>query len=406
MKPRNCCAILLTALLLTVPLRVLAAPPPQIPSPQASSAPTLTASTPAPEIAAPSAILVERETGTILYEKNAHDRLRPASVTKIMTMLLVVEAVEAGEIGWDDAVTASPEAAAKGGSQIYLAPGETMPVREMVKAVAVSSANDCAAALAELVAGSEAGFVARMNARAAELGMTDTHFVNCTGLDDGADAPEHLTTARDIALMSRELLSHDMIREFTTIWTDTVRDGSFGLANTNKLIRFYEGATGLKTGFTASAGYCLSASACRGGTEYIAVVLHCATSQERFNSARKLLDYAFANFTSVEILPETEIPAVKVELGTKKDVIPEANAEPVIVEKRLASAVTRQVELPESVAAPVEAGQRLGTLRLTVDGKTLAEVPLVAAAPVARLTVRDCILRILNVAAFGKMSKN
>ena len=209
-----------------------------------------------------SALLMDVATGTVLYEKNAHERLSPASVTKVMTMLLIMEAIDSGKIGWEDTVTASETAAAKGGSQIYLKVGETMSVSDMVKSIAVSSANDCACAMAEHLAGSESAFVDLMNTRAAELGMQDTHFVNCTGLDDGEDAQNHKTSAYDIALMSRELLkNHPDIQKFTTIWMDTVRNGEFGLSNTNKLIRFYPGATGLKTGFTSGAGYCLSATA-------------------------------------------------------------------------------------------------------------------------------------------------
>ena len=212
------------------------------------------------EIAAPAAILIEAATGTVLYEKNAHERLAPASVTKVMTLLLVMEALESGRISWNDMVTASETAAAKGGSQVYLEVGEQMTMDEMLKSVVVSSANDCATALAEHIAGSEAAFVTMMNQRAQELGMNDTNFVNCTGLDDEPNASEHLTSAYDIAVMSRELLKHDEIRKYTTIWMDTVRNGEFGLANTNKLVRFYEGTTGLKTGYTSSAGHCLSAS--------------------------------------------------------------------------------------------------------------------------------------------------
>ena len=214
------------------------------------------------QLAAPSAVLMDLATGTVLYETNSHERLAPASVTKVMTLLLIMEAVDSGKISWQDTVTASEAAAAKGGSQVYLKVGETMSVEEMVKSITVSSANDCACAMAEFLAGSEAGFVEKMNARAKELGMEDTHFVNCTGLDDEPSAAEHLTSAYDIALMSRELLLHHPdIKKFTTIWMDTVRNGAFGLANTNKLVRFYEGTTGLKTGYTSSAGHCLSSSA-------------------------------------------------------------------------------------------------------------------------------------------------
>ena len=268
------------------------------------------------EVAAPSAILMDAATGTILWEKDAHTRLAPASVTKIMTLLLVLEALDSGKIGWDDTVTASDAAAAKGGSQVYLEPGEQLPLRDMLKAVVVSSANDCATALAEHVAGSEAAFVELMNQRAAELGMQETHFVNCTGLDDEPDAAEHLTSAYDIAVMSRQLLQHEEIRQYTTIWMDTVRDGQFGLSNTNKLIRFYQGATGLKTGYTAAAGHCLSASAQRNGIELIAVVLHCASSADRFTAAKALLDYGFANYALVQL--ETDgITPLPVKLGDR-----------------------------------------------------------------------------------------
>ena len=215
-----------------------------------------------------SAVLMDVATGTVLYEQNAHEALAPASVTKVMTMLLIMEAIDSGRIGWDDTVTASEAAAAKGGSQIYLKVGETMTVSDMVKSIAVSSANDCACAMAEHLAGSEAAFVEQMNTRAKELGMEDTNFVNCTGLDDDPSASEHKTSAHDIALMSRELLkNHPGIKKYTTIWMDTVRDGAFGLSNTNKMVRFYPGCTGLKTGFTSGAGYCLSASAEREGME-------------------------------------------------------------------------------------------------------------------------------------------
>ena len=258
---------------------------------------------------APSCILMEKDTGQILYEENAHEKLRPASVTKIMTLLLVMEALDNGSIGWDDTVTTSAAAAAKGGSQIYLEENEQLPLREMLKSVVVSSANDCACALAEHVAGSEAAFVSRMNDRAAELGMTDTHFVNCTGLDDGPDADTHLTTAYDIALMSCALLKHEEIKEYTTIWMDTVRNGQFGLSNTNKLVRFYDGTTGLKTGYTSAAGYCLSASAerprhaaaggrhsARPGRAGTAGFHHARAGAQRAASARKGAGLAGADY--------------------------------------------------------------------------------------------------------------
>ena len=342
------------------------------------------------EVAAPSAVLMEAATGTVLYEKDAHTPLPPASVTKIMTLLLVMEALDAGRIGWDDTVTASEAAAAKGGSQVYLEAGEQMSLQEMLKSVVVVSANDCATVLAEHVAGSEAAFVELMNRRAQELGMGNTHFVNCTGLDDEPDAETHLTTAYDIALMSRELLKHDEIRDYTTIWMDSVRNGEFGLANTNKLVRFYQGTTGLKTGYTSAAGHCLSASAERDGVEFIAVVLHCATSGERFQAAKQLLDYGFANYTLAQPDPETEIPPVPVVLGTAETIVPVPdNDDPVLIEKGQAAGITTRVEVADQVRAPVEAGQRLGTLTLQSDGAPLAAIPLVAPEAVPRRTWWD-----------------
>ena len=342
------------------------------------------------EVAAPSAVLMEAATGTVLYEKDAHTPLPPASVTKIMTLLLVMEALDAGRIGWDDTVTASEAAAAKGGSQVYLEAGEQMSLQEMLKSVVVVSANDCAKALAEHVAGSEAAFVELMNHRAQELGMENTHFVNCTGLDDEPDAETHLTTAYDIALMSRALLKHDEIRDYTTIWMDSVRNGEFGLANTNKLVRFYQGTTGLKTGYTSAAGHCLSASAERDGVEFIAVVLHCATSGERFQAAKQLLDYGFANYTLAQPDPETEIPPVPVVLGTVEAIVPVPdNDDPVLIEKGQAAGITTRVEVADQVRAPVEAGQRLGTLTLQSDGAPLAAIPLVAPEAVPRRTWWD-----------------
>ena len=354
-----------------------------------------------PEVPGKSALLMDVATGKILYEKNAHEALPPASVTKVMTMLLIMEAIDSGAIGWEDTVTASESAAAKGGSQIYLKVGETMSVADMVKSIAVSSANDCACAMAEHLAGSEAAFVEKMNQRAKELGMADTHFVNCTGLDDSADAKSHLTSAHDIALMSRELLKyHPSIRQYTTIWMDTVRNGAFGLSNTNKMIRFYPGATGLKTGFTSGAGYCLSASAERAGMELIAVVMGCETSAQRFSACKGLLDMGFATYALITPeMPEAQVP---VTLGTQGFVkaAPAENTE-LLLEKSQKPLVATQITLEESVDAPVSKGQRLGTVTVTAGGQTLAQIPLVAESAVPRLTFWQIFLKILRRVAMA-----
>ena len=353
------------------------------------------------DLPAPSYVLMERSTGEVLLEHNAHERLRPASVTKVMTLLLIMEALDDGRIGWDDMVQTSAAAAAKGGSQIYLEENEQLPLEEMLKSIVVSSANDCACAMAEHIAGSEAAFVEMMNARAEQLGMTDTHFVNCTGLDDEPEAAEHLTTAYDIALMSRELLGHEAIKKYTTIWMDTVRDGQFGLSNTNKLVRFYDGTTGLKTGYTSAAGHCLSASAERNGMELIAVVLHCASSTDRFESAKALLNYGFSNYALVTPEPG-ELPAVPVTLGTSMEITPVlADETPILIDKALAAGVETNVRVDGSVTAPVEAGQTLGTLTITSGGQTIAERDLVAPEAVGALRWGDVYLQMLRALCMG-----
>jgi len=350
-----------------------------------------------------SALLMDVATGTVLYEHNAHEALAPASVTKVMTMLLIMEAIDAGKIGWDDTVTASESAAAKGGSQVYLKVGETMTVSDMVKSIAVSSANDCACAMAEHLAGSESAFVDLMNSRAKELGMNDTQFVNCTGLDDSEEAKSHLTSAYDIALMSRELLkNHPAIKQFTTIWMDTVRDGAFGLSNTNKLIRFYNGATGLKTGFTSGAGYCLSASAERDGMELIAVVMGCETSQDRFAACKSMLDYGFANFALVS--PQMDgNPIVPVKLGGSKEVAVVPGEETaLLIDKSQKGMITTEMTLDENVTAPVSRGQRLGTMTIKAGEQVLAQVPMVAQQAVPRLTFWEIFGQVLRRIAMAK----
>ena len=355
------------------------------------------------EVAGKSAVLMDVATGTILYESNAHERLAPASVTKVMTMLLIMEAIDSGKIAMTDMVTASEEAAAKGGSQIYLKAGETMSVSDMLKSIAVSSANDCACAMAEHIAGSETAFVDLMNQKAAALGMKDTTFVNCTGLDDGEDAVNHRTSAYDIALMSRELLkNHPLIKNYTTIWMDTVRNGTFGLSNTTKLIRFYSGATGLKTGFTSGAGYCLSASAMRDGMELIAVVMGAESSKERNAACKSLLDYGFANFAVVSPDFSDCDNQVAVKLGKSDTVaaVPETEMS-LLIDKAQKSGVTTEVALEPSVTAPIRQGQQLGTLTVKSGEQVLKEVPLVAAQDVGRLSYGEIYLLTLKRAAMA-----
>ncbi|MCI7096610.1 MAG: D-alanyl-D-alanine carboxypeptidase [Clostridiales bacterium] len=349
------------------------------------------------QTAGKSAVLMDVATGTVLYEQNAHEPLAPASVTKVMTMLLIMEAIDSGKIGWDDTVTASEAAAAKGGSQIYLKVGEQMSVTDMVKSIAVSSANDCACAMAEHIAGSEPAFVEMMNQRASELGMNDTHFVNCTGLDDDDSAKEHRTSAYDIALMSRELLkNHPDIKKYTTIWMDTVRGGVFGLANTNKMVRFYSGCTGLKTGFTSGAGYCLSASAARDGMELIAVVMGAKTSKDRFAACKSMLDYGFANFAIYTPVLQ-EGASVPVTLGEADSVaaVPAGEIN-LLVDKSQRNSIGTELALDETVTAPVSRGQRLGTLTIKAGEQILSQIPLVAESAVSRLTWGQLTLRLLR----------
>ena len=355
------------------------------------------------ELNAKSALLMDVATGTVLFEKDCHERLAPASVTKVMTMLLIMEAVDSGKIQLTDQVTASEAAAAKGGSQIYLKVGETMPVSDMLKSIAVSSANDCACAMAELLAGSESAFVEQMNKRAEELGMADTHFVNCTGLDDSPEAKDHRTSAYDIALMSRELLkNHPDIKKYTTIWMDTVRNGAFGLSNTNKLIRFYSGATGLKTGYTTGAGYCLSASAKREGMELIAVVMGCESSQKRSADCKTLLDYGYANYSVVRPgLKEGR--TVAVHLGKEATVPVElVDRREILVDKAKRTSLSAKVELVQMVPAPVKKGQNLGTIKVYADEKMMIQLPLVAGAAVEKLSFWDVYKIVLRRVALAQ----
>lgn len=347
----------------------------------------------APQVETGAAVLMEKETGEILYESHAHDKLEPASVTKIMTMLLVMEAVDSGRITLEEQVTVSARAASMGGSQVYLKEGEQLSVRDMLKAVAVVSGNDAAVALAEHLAGSEESFVARMNQRARELGMQDTCFLNCTGLP----AAGHLTSAYDIALMSRALIGHPQIRDYTTIWMDSIRDGQFQLANTNKLIRFYEGATGLKTGHTESAGYCLSATAERDGMELIAVVLKADSSDQRFGAAKDLLSYGFATYTLMDVYPAQALPPIDVLLGVQNQIQPVlSRSTRILVQKDELNHVTTEIQLCDDVEAPVEAGQTLGEMSVRVGEQEITSIPIVASSAVDRLTVSGIFVQLLR----------
>lgn len=346
---------------------------------------------------APSALLMEKQTGTVLFAKDEHTPREPASVTKVMTLLLTMEAVDSGALSYDDAVTGSAHAASMGGSQIWLKEGEQMRVEDLIKAVCVVSGNDAAVALGEHLAGSEEAFVARMNERAKELGMNDTHFVNCTGLP----AEGHVTSAYDIALMSRELvLHHPDIRRFTTIWMDSLRDGQSMLVNTNKLVRFYPGATGLKTGSTSTAKYCISATAEKDGMELIAVILGGSTSDKRFADAKALLNYGFASYALVTAAPESPLPAVPVTLGTQKTVqtiLTPDNA--LLLEKNRAGGLTQSLALPETLEAPIEAGEPLGTLDIfDAGGTAVASLPLLAGESVARVTWWQLFCRCMEAA--------
>ncbi len=335
-------------------------------------------------IPAPSALLMEKTTGEVIYEKDAHHKMAPASVTKVMTLLIVMEEIKAGRLSEDDIVTCSAHAASMGGSQIWLEEGEQMSVHDMLKAVCVVSANDCAVALAEHISGSEESFVKRMNERAAQLGMVDTNFCDCTGLTDN---PQHLTTAYDVALMSRELIMYDKIKTYTTIWMDTLRNGAAELVNTNRLVRFYKGTTGLKTGFTPEAMYCLSATAEKDGTEYIAVVMHVATSDLRFESAKTLLNFAFANYSLCPLRSPQALPPVRVSLGECDSVQPVyGGVENLLMEKNRVGELTYEFALPENLEAPISQGDELGEMIVYSDGSELARVPLIAGNSVQKLT--------------------
>lgn len=347
------------------------------------------------EIAAKAGILVDADSGKVLMAQNAHEKLYPASVTKIMTLLLVTEAIDNGKIALTDTVTASKEACSKGGSQIWLEEGEQMTVEELLKAAAVASANDACEALGEYVAGSSTAFVKMMNERAKELGMRDTNFENCTGLDDTAE--NHKTSAHDIALMSCELLKHQRITNYTTIWMDSLRDGKTELTNTNKLVHFYEGATGLKTGTTSKAGCCVAASAKRNGLHLVAVVLGSESSDARFASARQMLDWGFANYESVALSADgAQIPAVTVLHGMEDSIcVRMPDTKNILLPKGKADSLTQEIDVAATVEAPVEAGQLLGRVYFKSDGEIVCTYDLCNDTLVERLTFQEAFRRIL-----------
>ena len=344
---------------------------------------------------AKSAILVDVSTGKVLAAMNEHERLYPASVTKIMTLLLVMEAIDSGNLKLTDTVVASGTAAAKGGSQIWLKEGETMTVDELLRAAAIYSANDACEALGEHLAGSEEALVQLLNTRAKELGMNDTHFDNCTGLDDTTDT--HLTSAYDIALMSVELLKHELIQKYTTVWMDSLRDGATELVNTNKLVRFYDGATGLKTGTTAKAGCCISASAMREGTHLVAVIMGSPTSNDRFNGAKALLNWGFANFETVTPKADESLIAPVTVIGGKEEsfvpTLPEI--EPVLIKKGDGENIKQSITLATDVQAPVEPGQKVGTLTFTLGDEVIGEYELSAPEGIDALTFAEVLRRVL-----------
>ena len=346
------------------------------------------------EADAKSLILIEAFTGKVLYENNADERLPPASVTKVMTMLLVMEAVDEGVISLSDTVTVSENAASMGGSQIYLEVGEQMSVEDMLKSVVVSSANDAACALAEFVAGSETEFVSRMNSRAAELGMVNTKFENTNGLDDST--VEHLTTARDIAIMSAELITkHPKILEYSTIWQDTVRNGEFTLSNTNRLIRFYNGANGLKTGSTSKAKFCISASAKRDGMQLIAVVMGSSTRDNRNATAKALLDYGFANYSYACFEGKNDL-SIKVNKGMTNSVGLSFSDFNAVVKKESADKIEVVTVLPESVNAPVKKGEAIGKVIYTLNGETIGESEILALDDITEITFSEMMKRLLK----------
>ena len=346
------------------------------------------------EIAAKSVVLVEPFTGQVLYEDNSSEKLPPASITKVMALLLIMEAIDRGDMSLEDVVTASEHAASMGGSQIWLEPGETMTVDELLKATVIASANDATVALGEAIAGSEEGFVAMMNEKAKKLGMNNTKFINCTGLD----AEGHLTTAYDVAIMSCELIKHPLIKNYSTVWMDSLRGGESELVNTNKLVRFYSGATGLKTGTTSGAGYCVSATAERDGMELVAVVMGGNTSNDRFNGAKKLLDYGFANYSFKNYSPKIEKDTyVKVIKGEERSVKAECTGTLNLLSKKSdADKITTKINLSESVTAPIKKGDKIGSISVYLGDEEVGAVDITASSEVKKLSFKSALAWLIS----------
>lgn len=345
-------------------------------------------------ITAPSAILMESSSGKVLFEKNPHEQRPCASITKVMTMLLVCEAIDSGKLSLDDTITASAHAASMGGSDIWLEEGETMSANDMIKATVVASANDAAVALAEHLCGSEEVFVQKMNEKANKLGMKDTVFKNCNGLDEDG----HITSAYDVAVMSRELMKHEMIFDYTSIWLDNLRDGKTQIVNTNKLLKTYKGITGLKTGTTNDAGCCMAASATRGDMSLVAVVLGCNSGKERFSDAAALLDYGFANFSVTQLKAPDDLPkTIKVENGMQKNIGIGCDINSsIVLDKNSGSKIVSKIDLPESIEAPVASGQKLGTVTYSLDGKAVKSFEITALQHAEQISFASVFSVLLN----------
>lgn len=351
------------------------------------------------EIHAKSAVLIEANTGTLLYAKNPNEALPPASVTKIMTILLVVEALDNGSISLTDKISVSANAASMGGSQVFLKEGEEFTVEELLKSTVIASANDAAVALAEYVAGSEEGFVDLMNKRAKELGLKNTYFENTTGLDD--DTERHLTSAYDIGIMSRELISHEIVLKYSNIWQDTIRNGEFTLTNTNRLVRYYSGCTGLKTGSTDKAGFCISATAERNGMHLIAVIMGSDTRDERNNSARALLDYGFANYT-LYTDPSQVLETVTVLKGKTKTATVSNFEFSLLVEKSTLSKIEKIYDIPDTIIAPLKKGDEVGSIRYVIDSKEIGKTSIYLNEDIEKTSPLDIFIKIIKSIILGK----